>query len=78
MNFNIYIEDKLGEQLQKATEVTGKSKNALIREALNEWFMRHPMIKWPDEILQQEGVEGFTSFESSRDKFQPPKEDLFE
>lgn len=75
MNFNIYIEDKLGEHLQKATEVTGKSKNALIREALNEWFMRHPMIKWPDEIMQHEGVEGFTSFESSRDELQPPKED---
>jgi len=77
MNFNIYIEDQLGEHLLKAVEVTGKSKNALIREALNEWFIHHPVIKWPDEILQHDGIEDFTPFESLRDELRESKEDPF-
>lgn len=75
MNFNIYIEDQLGKQLQKAAKATGKSKNALIREALSEWFQNHPLNKWPDTVLQHEGIHDFMPFESHRDELQTPKDD---
>ena len=75
MNFNIYIEDQLGEQLKKAVEFTGKSKNAIIREALSEWFQHHPMTKWPETILQYQGTEDFQPFESHRGELQAPMDD---
>ena len=77
MNFNIYIEDKLGKQLKQATESTGKSKNALIREALKEWFQHHLITQWPETVLQHRGIENFQPFESHRSELQIPTDDPF-
>lgn len=68
MNFNIYVEDQLGEYLNKATEVTGKSKNAIVREAIKEWAENHPMTVWSKEILQHQGIDDFKAFEDSRNE----------
>ena len=70
MNFNICIEDQHGEQLQKATEVTGKSQNALICEALRKWFEQNPMTQWPEVILHHKSIGDVQPFENHRNELQ--------
>ena len=41
MNINIYIEDSLGNYLNQYAKQIGKSRNALIREAVKEWVAHH-------------------------------------
>jgi len=41
MNFNLYLEDELSQQLQALSHSTGKSQNALIREAIQKLIERN-------------------------------------
>ena len=38
MNFNIYLDDETGQQLNHAAEQAGESRNALIRQAVCDWL----------------------------------------
>ena len=78
MNINIYIEDSLGNYLNQYAKQTGKSRNALIREAVKEWISHHGMKRWPVSVLKYSGVVEFPAFESYRDELLPPKEDPLE
>ena len=78
MNFNIYLDDQLGEQLVAATKDTHKSRNAVIREAIALWLKHNRNTQWPDSINTYEGIKDFPAFESHREHLKPPKEDPFE
>jgi predicted transcriptional regulator len=75
MNFNIYLDDETGEQLNHAAEKSGESRNALIRRAVREWLKRDGMVQWPDEVLKFKGIADMTPFESSRAKLKAPAAD---
>ena len=75
MNINIYIEDSLGNYPNQYAKQTGKSRNALIREAVKEWIVHHGMKQWPVSVLKFSGVKEIPAFESYRDELLPPKED---
>jgi len=75
MNFNIYLDDLTGQQLNHATEQAGESRNALIRQAVREWLNRHGKTEWPDEVLAFKGMADMPLFEASRDKLKPPAAD---
>jgi Ribbon-helix-helix protein, copG family len=75
MNFNIYIDDETGEQLKRAAEEAGESRNALIRRAVGEWLQRHGTPRWPDEVMNFKGIANIRRFEDGRDKLQPPAAD---
>jgi predicted transcriptional regulator len=77
MNFNIYIDDKTGEQLNHAAGETGESRNSLIRRAVSEWLDRHGVSRWPDEVMNFNGVADVGRFEDSRAKLRPPAADPF-
>lgn len=47
MNFNIHIDDELGQKLENICQLTGKKRNTLIREALEAWLLQYPMQEWP-------------------------------
>ena len=38
MNFNIYLDDETGQQLNKVAKKVGESRNALVRQAVSEWL----------------------------------------
>lgn len=78
MNINIYLEDSLGKQLNQYTQKIGKSRNAIIREAVKEWIDHHGVKEWPNSILQFKGIEDFVSFETQRANLLPPTEDPLE
>ena len=56
MNFNIYLDDETGAQLNAAAEKAGETRNALIRRAVSEWLKRRGLSQWPDEVRAFTGV----------------------
>ena len=79
MNIHIYIENNLGEQLQMAAKTMHKTRNLIIREAIQEWLQNHKAAEWPPCIRNFKGLgkEKITRFESHRRELTKPKEDPF-
>lgn len=75
MNFNIYLDDVTGEQLNQVAKQAGESRNALVRQAVSDWLSRHGKPQWPDEVLGFKGMADMPLFEASRDKLIPPSSD---
>jgi len=57
MNINIYLEDSLTKSLTRHAKKSKRSRNDLIREAIKEW---------PESILNFNGIDDATPFESDR------------
>jgi len=77
VNINIYLENNLGDQIKAQAKTLGKSRNAIIREAIREWLMHHKARKWSPIVRNFKGVPEFTRFESYRSELTEPKEDPF-
>jgi len=75
MNFNIYLDDETGQQLNRVAKQAGESRNALVRQAVSEWLNRHGKSQWPDEVLAFKGVADLPRFEASRGRLKPPDAD---
>ncbi len=75
MNFNIYLDDETGHQLNHVAKQAGESRNALVRRAVSEWLKRHGKQQWPDEVLAFRGISDMPSFEAGRDSTNPPVAD---
>ena len=75
MHFNIYLDEETGNRLTKVTKMSHQSRNALIREAINDWLIRHEGQQWPDLVLDFEGVPEFPAFESTRLELKPVQDD---
>jgi len=74
MTFSIYLDDKLAKRLNRAAIESGKARNALIREALEEWFARSRSAQWPEAVLAFKGVRSAPRFERTRQRLKPPRE----
>ncbi len=75
MNFNIYLDDETGLQLNKVAKKVGESRNALVRQAVAEWLKRQGKSQWSADLLAFNGMPDLPEFEASRDRLQPPAED---
>jgi len=74
MNLSIHLSDTLAERLQRIAQETGRSRNALIREAVESWLASREQRRWPQEVLDFEGVPDAVPFEQSRVDLLPPHE----
>jgi predicted transcriptional regulator len=72
INFNIYLDDETGRQLNRLAKQVGESRNALVRQAVSDWLNRHGKPQWPDEVLAFKGMADMPLFEASRDRLKPP------
>ena len=75
MNFNIYLDDETGEQLNEAAKKAGESRNALVRQAVSAWLKGRCTPQWPVEVLAFQGMADVVPFESSRGRLKPPVAD---
>ena len=75
VNFNIYLDDETGQLLNKVAKKSGKSRNALVRQAVREWLKRQGKSQWPEEVLAFKGMADMPLFEASRDRLRPPVAD---
>ncbi|MGF1615165.1 MAG: ribbon-helix-helix protein, CopG family [Gammaproteobacteria bacterium] len=74
MNFSLHLSDDLVHRLNALVQATGRSRNALIREAIEEWLKRQEHSRWSDEVLQFSGLPEAIPFEGSRAELLPPAE----
>ena len=75
MNFNIYLDDETGQQLNKVAKKAGESRNALVRQAVSEWLTRRGKPQWPEEVLAFKCMADMPLFEASRDGLRSPVAD---
>ncbi|GBE75755.1 hypothetical protein myaer87_29820 [Microcystis aeruginosa NIES-87] len=75
MNLNLDLEDELSQQLQALSRSTGKSQNALIREAIQLLITTKEQSQWSSTILNFQGVSDAIVFEAYREELSPPRED---
>ncbi len=74
MTLSIYLDKESLDQFNRIARETGKTRNALIREALGEWLARRRRSQWPPEVLNFKGIKGMARFEENRKLLKPPRE----
>jgi Arc/MetJ-type ribon-helix-helix transcriptional regulator len=74
MNFSVHFNDELVKRLNETAKAKGKTRNALIREAVTEWLERERPKKWPRSVMTFRGVRGFPRFEDERKNLKPPRD----
>lgn len=75
MNVHIYLEDELGQKINSFAKLLGKSRNAIIREAIKAWVNNHAKNEWPASVLKFSGTKKFPDFEQYREDLSDAKED---
>jgi len=75
MNFNVYIDKQTVGRLEQLAKVRRTSRNALIREAVEQLLDRAADAGWPKAVLDFEGVAEAVPFEGSRAKVRAPSRD---
>jgi predicted transcriptional regulator len=75
MNFNIYLDDNTGKQLSQLAKEQGRSRNALIREAVAGMVAHNSQALWPAIVANFNGLESATRFEQFREELREPTAD---
>jgi Arc/MetJ-type ribon-helix-helix transcriptional regulator len=73
MSCSIHLSNEMVERLDRAASETGKTRNALVREAVAEWLDRRRMSQWPPSVMSFKGLQGVTRFDESRKELRPPR-----
>jgi len=73
MNFSVHLHDDMVERLNQTARDSGKTRNALIREAIEEWLGRRRPAKWPAEVMGFSGIPGIKRFEADRKELKQPR-----
>ena len=47
MNFNIYLDDETGQQLNQLAQRARESRNTLMRQAVSDWLNKHDWVFCP-------------------------------
>ena len=74
---NIYIEDKLAEQLARYSERLHRKKNSIVREAIKDWLTKHTERKWSKSVMQFKGIEDFPDIKELRQDIVESNKQLF-
>ena len=74
MNFNVYLEDEIGKELEAISKKENVSRNALIRQAVKLLIDSKKRSQWSEDILNWNGIKEEISFESYRNELIPPSE----
>lgn len=75
MNFNVYVNKKMGERISKVAKSSHRSRNSIITEALEEWLNNHTYSQWPKNFFDFNPVEDVPDFEASRNDLKGLSED---
>lgn len=74
MNFNVYLDDAAARRLADAARRTGIARNALVRQAVDQWLLGRERA-WPPAVLAFRGMPEITPFEAHRAALAPPTDD---
>lgn len=78
MNFSIHLDDPLAHALNDMARQSGKTRNALIREAIRAFVGHFTRSKWPKTIKALAGADPtLEPFEDLRRELSPLTKDPF-
>jgi len=80
MNFNIYIKDDLAKELTVIMEKYNKTRNSIIREAIEDYVEKKKKSQWSSYIRNFKGIKGiedWEGFEADRGNLKEPRENIF-
>jgi Arc/MetJ-type ribon-helix-helix transcriptional regulator len=66
MTFSIHLDEPTAEALARAVQETGRTRNALIREAVRQWLASADHAEWPDVVRHFKGDPKAVRFEEYR------------
>jgi hypothetical protein len=75
VNFKIYLDDETGQRLTTAASQRGETRNAVIRQAVQDWLRRDGRAEWPALVLSHTGMPDMPPFEAGREELLPPPGD---
>ncbi len=76
MNFNIYLDNALGAALKRLAKRRKVTRNALIREAVEDLVNKETHSSdWSEAVMQWQGDPNFEAFETHRARLAPAAED---
>ena len=76
MNFNIYLDSRLGAALKSLAKRRKLTRNALIRKAVEDLLEKDAHAdEWSQVVLEWPGDPEFPAFESHRRKLSEPNRD---
>ena len=81
MHYSIWFGKKMLEGLESIMVSTGKKRNTLVKEAVEEYIKRWNEKAWPESIMRFKGIKDFKEedrFENFRKDLKAPKENIFE
>lgn len=55
MTFSVDLDEQTHEAAESRRRESGKARNALIRQALEEWLARSQSQRWPEAVLAFKG-----------------------
>lgn len=68
MNFSIHLEERLAAGLKRQASRSGRTRNALINEAVRQYLERAQRDEWPKELHDFAPFDDLKPFESHRAK----------
>ena len=75
MHINVYFDDETGERLTAVATKVGETRNAVIRQAVQEWLARRGKPQWPQAVLSHAGDPQMPAFELGREHLGPARLD---
>ncbi len=67
MNFSIHLTNELAEEITEIAKKSGKTRNALITQAIRDFINVHVHKNWPQEVYKLAGsAKKLKPFESHR------------
>lgn len=78
MNFNIYLPEEINKELLILSKLSKKTRNTLIREAIEMYLAQQHSQNWPDIIINFDGLgKGMVRFESFRSEAKSASKTFF-
>jgi Arc/MetJ-type ribon-helix-helix transcriptional regulator len=67
VKITIYLKEWLVDALDRSAREIGRSRSALVREAVEQWLARRSeRAGWPTSVRDWQGVPDFPPFEAAR------------
>lgn len=77
MSLRVSVEPELQEKLDWLCRKTGRTRSALVREALWEYVDKCAKRTWPEELFQFKPSKSCPRFESLRTDLLPDRDNIF-
>ena len=75
MNFSVHLNDKTFKTLSNLAKKSRKTRNSLVREAIDFFLSEKVSKSWPESVRKLPGSVKMRSFESYRNELTSPDDD---